>query len=38
MPLAANKAHYVASVNTLEQFYAKASDQLPDDVTGAGAT
>jgi outer membrane biosynthesis protein TonB len=38
MPPVANKAHYVALVSTLESFYAKASDQLPDDVIGAAAT
>ncbi|WP_374969003.1 hypothetical protein [Terrabacter sp. BE26] len=38
IPTVKDQAHYSALVTTLRDFYAKASDQLPDDVTGAAAT
>lgn len=38
MPPVKDQAHYYALVTTLQKFYSKAADQLPDDVTGAAAT
>jgi hypothetical protein len=38
MPRVADQATYYATVTTLRDFYAKAGDQLPQDVDGALAT
>lgn len=38
MPPVKDQAHYYALVTTLEKFYSKAANQLPDDVMGAAAT
>lgn len=38
MPPLGDTAHYHAQATTLGQFYAKAANQLPGDITGAAAT